>query len=77
MLEGIAGLDQEGWSADDFKLMEDLVVAQLSHRILMRNAEFSHPLTDDRVQEIFDGKIDPEPFDFAAAEAHLMAHAAE
>ena len=77
MLEGIAGLDQEGWSTDDFKLMEDLVVAQLSHRILMRNAEFSHPLTDDRVQEIFDGKIDPEPFDFAAAEAHLMAHAAE
>jgi hypothetical protein len=77
MLEGIAGLDQEGWSADDFKLMEELVIDQLQHRVRMRNAEFSLPLTEDRVQEIFAGKIEPEPFDYAAAEARLMAHAAE
>lgn len=77
MLEGIAGLDQEGWSADDFNLMEELVVDQLRHRVRMRNAEFSLPLTEDRVQEIFAGKIEPEPFDYAAAEARLMAHAAE
>lgn len=77
MLEGIAGLDQEGWSADDFRLMEELVVDQLQHRVRMRNAEFSFPLSEDRVQEIFAGKIEPEPFDYAAAEARLMAHAAE
>lgn len=76
MLEGIAGLDQEGWSAADFKLMEDLVVDQLRHRIHMRNAEFSHPLTQERVAAIFDGDITPEPFDYAAAEAHMAAHAA-
>ena len=77
MLEGIAGLDQEGWSADEFKLMEELVIDQLQHRVRMRNAEFSMPLSDDRVQEIFAGKIAPEPFDYAAAEARLMSHAAE
>lgn len=76
MLEGIAGLDQEGWSADEFKLMEELVVDQLRHRIHMRNAEFSHPLTEERVAAIFDGDIKPEPFDYAAAEAHMAAHAA-
>ena len=77
MLEGIAGLDSEGWSADEFKLMEELVVDQLQHRVRMRNAEVSFPLTEERVQEVFAGKIEPEPFDYAAAEARLMAHAAE
>ena len=77
MLEGIAGLDREGWSEDDFKLMEELVLDQLRHRVRMRNAEFSFPLTEDRVQDIFAGRIEPEPFDYAAAEARLMAHAAE
>ena len=42
----------------------------------MRNAEFSHPLTEERINAIFEGDIDPEPFDYIAAEAHLMAHAA-
>ena len=41
------------------------------------NAEFSHPLTEERINAIFAGDIDPEPFDYIAAEAHLMAHAAE
>ena len=68
MLEGIAGLDEEGWSDDDFKLMEELVVDQLKARIRMRNAEFSYPLTEDRVQAIFAGDIAPEPFDFERAE---------
>ena len=77
MLEGIAGLDNEGWSADEFALMEELVLDQLRHRILMRNVEFTNPLSDERVQAIFAGDIAPEPFDYAAAEAHMMAHAAE
>jgi len=77
MLEGIAGLDREGWSAEELELMGKLVVDQLRHRIHMRNAEFSHPLTEERINAIFAGDIDPEPFDYIAAEAHLMAHAAE
>jgi hypothetical protein len=77
MLEGIAGLDNEGWSADEFKLMEEIVVAILRLRIPMRNAEFSFPLSQERIQAIFDGDIEPEEFDYAAAEARLMAYAAE
>ena len=76
MLEGIAGLDQEGWRADEFELMGALVTDQLRHRVQMRNAEFSFPLSEERVQAIFAGDIAPEPFDFAAAEARL-AEAAE
>ncbi|MEE2998219.1 MAG: hypothetical protein VX700_13850 [Pseudomonadota bacterium] len=75
MLEGISGLDREGWTSDEFELMENLVLGQLKHRIRMRNAEFSFPLSEDRVAKIFEGEIEPEPFDYAAAEAHLMSHA--
>lgn len=71
MLQGIAGLDEEGWSDEEFRLMGELVTEQLRQRILMRNAEFSFPLSDDRVQAIYDGDIDPEPFDYARAEAAL------
>lgn len=71
MLEGIAGIDEEGWSDEEFRLMGELVVAQLQLRIHMRNAEFSFPLTEQRVQAILDGDIEPEPFDFERAEEAL------
>ena len=71
MLEGIAGLDEEGWSDNEFRLMGKLVIAQLRLRIHMRNAEFSYPLTEKRIQEIFNGEIDPETFDFQRAEEAL------
>ena len=71
MLEGIMGLDKEGWSSDDFTLMERLVVDQLKARIRMRNAEFSFPLSENRVQAIYAGDIAPEPFDAARAEAAM------
>ena len=77
MLEGIAGLGREGWSAEEFKLMEELVVNQLRHRVLMRNAEFSFPLSEKRILAIFGGEIGPEPFDYMAAEPHLALEAAE
>ncbi len=71
MLEGIIGLDNEGWSDGQLKLMGDLVVEQLHLRIHMRNAEFSFPLSEDRVRAIFAGDIEPEPFDYARAEAAM------
>ena len=77
MLEGIAGLDGEGWSSDDLKLMEKIVVEILRHRITMRNAEFSYPITAERVQAIYAGNIEPETFDYVKAEARLGAHAAK
>ena len=77
MLEGIAGLGREGWSAEEFKLMEELVVSQLRHRVLMRNAEFSFPLSEERISAIFGGEIEPEPFDYMAAGSLLALEAAE
>lgn len=71
MLQGIVGLDGEGWSADDFERMGELVTEQLHQRIRMRNAEFSFPLAEERVQAIYAGDIEPEPFDYERAEAVL------
>ena len=74
MLSGVVGLDQASLSDADFELMTDLVVQQLRARIRMRNSEFSYPMSEERVQEIYDGKIDPEPFDYAKAEDVMAAH---
>ena len=63
MLAGIVGLDQAPLSDDDFQLMRDLVVEQLRARIRMRNSEFSYPLSEERVEQIYNGDIDPEPFE--------------
>ena len=68
MLNGIVGLDDARLSDDDWRLMTGLVDEILRHRIGMRNAEFGYPLSEDRVQAIFAGDIEPERFDFAKAE---------
>ena len=75
MLGGIVGLDAEPLSDADYALMTDLVVEQLRARIRMRNSEFSYPLSEARVEAIYRGEIEPEPFDFAKAEASMAAHA--
>ena len=71
MLEGILGLDKEGWSVSELELMGKLVVEQLRLRVHMRNAEFSYPLGEERVAAIFANEIEPEKFDYARAEAAL------
>jgi hypothetical protein len=46
-------------------------------RLTMRNAQFSHPLTDKRIAEIVAGQIEPIAFDYERAETYLeAAHAA-
>ncbi len=71
MLKGIIGLDDEKLADDDWRLMGELVAGILKRRILMRNAEFSYPLDEDRVHAIFDGDIDPIAFDYQRAEEAL------
>ncbi len=68
MLSGIVGLDDSRLSDDDWRLMTDLVIRILRHRVRMRNGEFSYPLSEDRIEAIFAGDIEPERFDFANAE---------
>jgi hypothetical protein len=67
MMKGIRGLDQEGLSAEDWRTLERLSVEQLKGRILMRNAQFSHPLSPARIAEIVAGACAPLPFDYAKA----------
>ena len=74
MLGGIVGLEEEPMSDSEYELMTDLVVKQLRARIRMRNAEFSQPLSNERIEAIYNGDIEPEPFDFAKAE-EVMASA--
>ena len=68
MLAGIAGIAKENLSDADWQLLERLALAQLRQRIRMRNAQFSFPLTEERVQAIYRGDIQPLHFDFARAE---------
>ena len=73
MLAGIVGLEEEGMSDGDYALMTDLVIKQLRARIKMRNAEFSFVLKEERIEAIYNGDIEPEPFDFEKAEKVLAA----
>ena len=67
MLGGIANIVTEGLSDAEWKLLGDLVTAQLQLRIRMRNAQFSQPLSEARVAGIFRGEIEPVAFDYRRA----------
>ena len=68
MLAGIGGIAEENLAEADWRLLEKLVVEQLRQRIRMRNAQFSYPLSEERVQAIYRGEIKPIAFDYARAE---------
>ena len=67
MLAGIAGVAQANLSEGDWKLLGALLVEQLRQRIRMRNAQFSFPLPEERVQAIYRGDIEPLAFDYERA----------
>jgi len=67
MLAGIAHIGEEQYSEAQWRLLEALVVEQLRQRILMRNAQFGHPLSGERIQAIFRGEIEPLAFDYEKA----------
>lgn len=67
MLAGIGGIADEQLSGADWQLLGQLVEEQLQHRIRMRNAQFSFPLSEQRVQAIFRKEIEPLAFDYERA----------
>jgi hypothetical protein len=71
MMHGIVGIDDVGLAKGDWDELTELTLEQLRLRIYMRNAEFSHPLSERRVKEILAGKIEPIRFDYAKAETYL------
>ncbi|MGH7033466.1 MAG: hypothetical protein ACREFL_07035 [Stellaceae bacterium] len=77
MMYGIAGMEIEDLSAADWDELIEMTCQILRLRLYMRNAQFSHPLTDRRIAEIIAGQIEPIGFDYARAETYLEAgHAA-
>lgn len=68
MLAGIAGIAEESLKDSDWKLLEALAAEQLRQRIRMRNAQFSYPLSEERVQAIYKGDIQPIEFDWRRAQ---------
>jgi hypothetical protein len=67
MLLGINGLDAEGLSATDWQQLAVMSVQQLKGRILMRNAQFSRPIGQARLNELLAGKAPPLSFDYDRA----------
>jgi hypothetical protein len=67
MLNGIADIAHDKLAEADWRLLESLVAEQLERRIHMRNAQFSHPVPERRVQEILRGEIEPVAFDYQRA----------
>ncbi|MEX2207918.1 MAG: hypothetical protein WEF50_16960 [Myxococcota bacterium] len=67
MLEGIAGLAEAPLDAADWKVLEDLTLAQGRCRIRMRNAQFGSPLAESRLRELEAGAAEPLAFDYVRA----------
>jgi hypothetical protein len=71
MLKGIAGLDEEGLSAADWRTLEKMSVEQLRARILMRNAQFGNPLEGKALEDALAGCLRPLAFDWPKARKAL------
>ena len=67
MLLGIVGLDDAKMSPSDWDTLIRYTVAQMKMRIVMRDAQFSHPVSKDRLAELLAGKATPAKFDFERA----------
>ncbi|HEY1505147.1 MAG TPA: hypothetical protein VGF92_12655, partial [Stellaceae bacterium] len=73
MMYGIAGMEIDDLSAADWDELVAVTCEILELRLYMRNAQFSHPLSDKRIKEIVAGEIEPIAFDYDRAETYLQA----
>jgi hypothetical protein len=67
MLHGIADLSDTSTTAEQWRFLESMTVAQGRLRIRMRNAQFGYPVAADRVAELEAGAAEPLVFDFRRA----------
>ncbi len=67
MLQGIVGIDKLTLTKDEWALFEKITCEQLRMRIKMRNDQFGGPMSEQRMAEIFAGKIQPVQFDYESA----------
>jgi hypothetical protein len=73
MMYGVVGMEMDDLTAGDWAELTDVTCQILRLRLHMRNAQFSHPLSQQRIAEIFAGKIEPIAFDYARAESFMTA----
>lgn len=71
MIKGIVGLEKEKLTDNEWSLLERMSIEQLKSRILMRNSQFSYPLSEIRIQELLAGKCEPIVFDYEKAKEYL------
>ena len=77
MMYGVVGVEMDDLTSSDWAELTDVTCEILRLRLSMRNAQFSHPLSRQRIDEIIACKIEPIAFDYDRAEAYLRAgHAA-
>lgn len=67
MLLGIMETDSHQLSESNWNMLERFTVEQMKKRILMRNAQFSKPVSEKRMQELLAGQATPVVFDFTYA----------
>ena len=71
MILGIADLSLADFTELDWKLLTDFSVEQMKKRILMRNAQFSFPISDARLSMLLEGNAKPIDFDYHLASSLL------
>jgi hypothetical protein len=76
MLLGIIETDSEQLTDEDWNTLERFTTAQMRQRVEMRNAQFSHPVSTERMQDLLAGKAQAIVFDFSYAERLLNKQAA-
>lgn len=68
MMQGVMALANYDLDDSAWAMVKDKVVGQLRRRIIMRNGQFSFPLTQDRIDAIYAGDIEPIAFDYSIME---------
>lgn len=77
MMYGVVGVEMEEMTNSDWAELTEVTCEILRLRLYMRNAQFSHPVSEGRIKEIVAGKIEPIAFDYRRAEAFLEAARSE
>src|SRR5215203_467174 len=61
--QGASGLERGDWTDEQWALAKDMVEAISKQRVRMRNDQFGHVLSEERLREIDEGKIElPERY---------------
>jgi hypothetical protein len=71
MLLGIIETDDAELTDSDWDTLIQYTVEQMKSRILMRNAQFSHPVSGQRLEDLLAGRADAVRFNFQIAEELL------